>query len=197
MPRAKTKPNDIMQSNRDAPQGNAAARKQKRRIPPFGRCAHPGCKPNRAIGATGMCKSHGGGKRCLLASKRIRAVDNARAAQPSFAVFTAAESGACLQASARGLHIRYCVGHGGGKRCAHKGCGQSARGAAEYCSVHGGGKRCAKKGCPNGAERATDFCKGHGGGKRCAHKGCIYSAEGATEYCVGHGGGLRCPNCAT
>jgi hypothetical protein len=117
MPRAKTKPNDIMQSNRDAPQGNAAARKQKYRIPPFGRILD--------VSQTARAAQPACVKVTEAESKRIRAVDNARAAQPSFAVFmaaesdaqrkdartaraaqpsfavfTAAESGACLQASA-------------------------------------------------------------------------------------------------
>ena len=87
-------------SNCDAPQGNAAARKQKRRM-----CAHPGCKPNRAIGATGFCKRHGGGKRC--AHK------------------------ACTK-GAEGA-TDFCSFHGGGKRCAHKeGCTKSAEGATTY-----------------------------------------------------------------
>jgi hypothetical protein len=44
-----------MQSNCDAPQGNDARAKRKRRM-----CAHPGCKPNIAQGATEYCIAHGG-----------------------------------------------------------------------------------------------------------------------------------------
>jgi hypothetical protein len=78
------------------------------------RCAHPGCKPNQAIGATEYCARHGGGKPC--AEEECDRV-------------------------ARGA-TEYCARHGGGKRCAHKGCTYAARGATDFCVGHGGGKRC-------------------------------------------------------
>ena len=53
MPRATTKTKGAVQSNRDAPQGNVAARKRNRRMAAL-----------RAKGATEFCSIHGGGLRC-------------------------------------------------------------------------------------------------------------------------------------
>ena len=92
-----------------------------------------------ALGATDMCKKHGGGKRC-------------------------AEEG--CEKSALGA-TGMCIRHGGGKRCANEGCEKSALGATAYCVRHGGGKRCAEEGCEKSAQNATDMCTRHGGGLRC------------------------------
>jgi hypothetical protein len=207
-----------MQSNCDAPQGNVArARPVKRK---YRMCAHPGCKPNRALGATGMCKSHGGGKRCAHegciysaegatnfckshgGGKRCAHKGCAKSADGATAYCVTHGGGkrCAHEGCTKGAEgaTDFCVRHGGGKRCALKGCTKSAEGATDFCVRHGGGKRCAHKGCTKGARGATEFCKGHGGGKRCAHKeGCGQSAQGATEFCKRHGGGKRCPNCAT
>ena len=81
-----------MRSTCDAPQGNnarAAPAKRKRAKQKRRMCAHPGCKPNIAQGATGMCIRHGGGKRC-------------------------AQEG-CIHGAAGATD--YCIVHGGGIRC--------------------------------------------------------------------------------
>ena len=171
----------------------APARKRNHRM-----CAHPGCKPNIARGATGFCARHGGGKLCA----HKEGCDKSAQGATKFCIVhgggkRCAHKEGCTK-SAKGA-TKYCIVHGGGKRCAHKeGCTKGAEGATAYCIVHGGGKRCAhKEGCTKSAEGATNFCSIHGGGKRCAHKGCTKGARGATSYCTVHGGGLRCPNCAT
>ena len=182
------------QSNCDAPQGNVAASKRNPRM-----CAHPGCKPNQAKGATDFCARHGGGNRC---AHKEGCTKSAQGATEYCIVHgggkRCAHKEGCTK-SAIGA-TNFCKIHGGGKRCAHKeGCTKSAEGATDFCSIHGGGKRCAhKEGCTKSALGATEFCSIHGGGKRCAHKeGCTYGAEGATDFCIVHGGGKRCPNCAT
>jgi hypothetical protein len=116
----------------------------------------------------GLCKAHGGGKRCQYA-------------------------GGC--GSSAKSPTSYCVAHGGGKRCQHAGgCGKSARGASSYCKAHGGGKRCQfAGGCVKSAQGPTSYCIVHGGGKRCRFAGgCGKSAVSPASYCVAHGGGRRC-----
>lgn len=39
---------------------------------------------------------------------------------------------------------RYCVFHGGGRRCKVDGCERLARGATDHCVCHGGGTRCCR-----------------------------------------------------
>ena len=79
------------------------------------RCTEDGCGSS-AVGATGLCIRHGGGRRC-------------------------AEDG-CQKLARHATSL--CVTHGGGRRCAKEGCGRSAVGATGLCVRHGGGRRCAE-----------------------------------------------------
>lgn len=88
-------------------------------------------------------------------------------------------------------NTRYCIGHGGGRRCTYEGCNKTARGKI-FCVSHGGGKRCSYSECTRPAIGATSFCSIHGGGKRCISDGCIKFAQAPTDFCVRHGGGRRC-----
>lgn len=127
------------------------------------RCQRQGCNKG-AEGRTVYCKSHGGGRRC--------------------------QSLGCTK-SAEGK-TDYCIGHGGGRRCSHDGCSKAARGRSGLCIRHGGGKRCQKEGCTKSAEGYSGLCISHGGGRRCQAEGCGKGAQGSTLFCKAHGGGKRC-----
>ncbi|MCO5552149.1 hypothetical protein L7F22_005659 [Adiantum nelumboides] len=152
------------------------------------RCQRVGCNKG-AEGSTIFCKAHGGGRRCefLGCTKSAEGKTD----------FCIAHGGGsrCLSEgcpkAARG-RTGYCIKHGGGKRCQKAGCTKSAEGYSALCIAHGGGKRCQHPDCGKGAQGSTLFCKGHGGGKRCIVEGCNKGAEGSTPLCKGHGGGKRC-----
>ena len=87
----------------------------------------------------------------------------------------------------------FCAGHGGGKRCSIPNCGKSAVGGSNMCTGHGGGKRCEhSSGCSKSAQAGTKFCVKHGGGRKCVVQGCEKVARGRTSHCAAHGGGVRC-----
>jgi hypothetical protein len=121
-------------------------------------------------GIAGLCKLHGGGKRC-------------------------SEVG--CDKSAQGATTK-CITHGGGKRCTEVGCTKGAEGGTAKCVAHGGGKRCTAVDCTNAARGGTVFCIAHGGGPRCLYKGpelegdCTKAAQGGTMFCIAHGGGKCC-----
>jgi hypothetical protein len=151
-----------------------------------------GC--DKLIQSNGLCKAHGGGKRCQHAGGCGKS-----AASPT--TYCRAHGGGkrCQHAGGCGKSAEsptsYCVAHGGGKRCQHTGgCGKSAVGPTSYCTAHGGGKRCQHAaGCEKCAQGSTSYCKAHGGGKRCQYAGgCGKSAQIPTSYCMAHGGGRRC-----
>ena len=95
---------------------------------------------------------------------------------------------------------RFCIGHGGGKRCSMFGCNKSVQGSrSSLCIAHGGGKRCEADGCDHAARGATLYCVAHGGGARCQEFACQKSAQRPSDFCIAHGGGRRCavPDCLT
>ena len=61
------------------------------------------------------------------------------------------------------------------RKCHAQGCSKCAQGATKFCISHGGGKRCTHPNCDRGA-RDKFFCAAHGGGKRCSIGGCDKSA---------------------
>jgi hypothetical protein len=88
---------------------------------------------------------------------------------------------------------KFCVYHGGGKRCCVDGCTNSALTGGELkCAAHGGGKRCATDGCHKLAVKdnkgVSMHCVAHGGGKRCLFQGCERTALKRTnrKYCKVH-----------
>jgi hypothetical protein len=91
----------------------------------------------------------------------------------------------CAQAG-----TKYCISHGGGRRCTYPNCTKGAR-DKNFCASHGGGKRCTVKNCDKSAVGRSTFCTSHGGGKRCAFDGCEKSAQSG-HFCVRHGGGKHC-----
>mmetsp|Transcript_33406 Transcript_33406/g.48421 ORF Transcript_33406/g.48421 Transcript_33406/m.48421 type:complete len:1032 (-) Transcript_33406:413-3508(-) len=86
----------------------------------------------------------------------------------------------------------FCAAHGGGKRCSLEGCGKAAVGGSSLCTAHGGGKRCSVPNCSKSSQSSTSFCVKHGGGKTCKMDNCNKVARGRTDYCAAHGGGTRC-----
>ncbi|KAI8569693.1 hypothetical protein RHMOL_Rhmol02G0297300 [Rhododendron molle] len=128
------------------------------------RCQYFGCG-RAARGASGLCISHGGGRRCL-------------------------KPGCCKGAAKGGT--AYCKAHGGGPRCQRLGRTKSASGRTDFCIAYGGGQRCSQEGCGRVARCKTGLCIRHGGSKRCQNENCTESAEGLSGLCISHGGGRRC-----
>ena len=77
---------------------------------------------------------------------------------------------------------KYCVKHGGGKKCAHEGCVRVARGRTLYCAAHGGGVRCKMEGCNRVAIGKMQLCRAHGGGTRGSKKNEKASSTGGNVY---------------
>ncbi|KAF4663396.1 snoRNA-binding rRNA-processing protein imp4 [Perkinsus chesapeaki] len=76
-------------------------------------------------------------------------------------------------------------------KCAYPlGCNKYRQNGTRFCVKHGGVRRCAVAGCPNAAKRGDNsravFCIRHGGGKSCRVPGCGVSARGSTGYCYKH-----------
>ena len=93
----------------------------------------------------------------------------------------------------KGARDRYfCAAHGGGRRCSADGCAKAAVGGSERCATHGGGRKCQHDGCTKSAQSPTSFCVMHGGGRKCSKPGCSKVARGRTAFCAAHGGGQRC-----
>jgi hypothetical protein len=146
------------------------------------------------VGTKGVCRAHGGGKRCQYPEGCGKSAQGAT-------IFCRAHGGgrSCQypDGCGKGAEGRtlFCVAHGGGKRCQYPGgCGKGAKGRTLFCKTHGGGKRCQyPEGCDKSARGAMIFCIAHGGGRRCQYPdGCDKGAEGRTFFCVAHGGGKRC-----
>lgn len=57
---------------------------------------------------------------------------------------------------------------------------------SKFCVRHGGGKRCATDGCHKSAQSGTSHCVRCGGGRRCQVLGCTKVARGKTDYCMSH-----------
>lgn len=152
------------------------------------RCQRPGCNKG-AEGSTIFCKAHGGGRRC----ERLGCTKSAEG-KTDFCIAHGGGSRCLYDGCTKAARGRtgFCIRHGGGKRCQKEGCTKSAEGYSALCIAHGGGKRCQYPNCDKGAQGSTLLCKGHGGGKRCTVEGCNKGAEGSTSLCKGHGGGKRC-----
>ncbi|KAF0698199.1 Aste57867_11184 [Aphanomyces stellatus] len=119
---------------------------------PSGECTIPGCTSH--IRTHGLCKRHGGGKRCQVEGCNTCCVGG---------LFCIAHGGGklctmpgCAKAiQSRGL----CKAHGGGARCEVEGCKKSSQGGGR-CTAHGGGKRCRATKCKKAAQRGG-YCGPH------------------------------------
>ncbi|KAI3904015.1 hypothetical protein MKW92_018253 [Papaver armeniacum] len=85
-------------------------------------CKFQGCQKGTR-GASGLCISHGGGRRYQKAG------------------FHKGDEGRTV----------YYKAHGGGRRCQFLGCTKSAEGRTDSCIAHGGGRRCTHEGCARAA----------------------------------------------
>ncbi|RHY34765.1 hypothetical protein DYB32_000674 [Aphanomyces invadans] len=115
-------------------------------------CTSLGC--NNIARTKGMCKVHGGGRRCK--------VDGCmKSAQTGHLCIAHGGGKPCRMegcpktAQSRGL----CKQHGGGVRCKFDGCTKSCQ-SGGYCRGHGGGKRCEFAQCKKWAQR-NGFCAKH------------------------------------
>lgn len=86
---------------------------------------------------------------------------------------------------------KFCIGHGGGRRCTYQDCTKGARDKL-FCAAHGGGRRCSLPNCKKSAVGSSSLCTLHGGGRRCSYQNCMKSSQSNTNYCVKHGGGKLC-----
>lgn len=139
-------------------------------------CNVPNC--NRRVRSRGMCKTHGGGRKCTIEGCH-------KSAQNGELCIGHGGGKRCMKtgcAKAAQSHGR-CKAHGGGARCKSEGCTKSSQGGG-FCRAHGGGKRCQKPGCPKGAQRGS-FCATHGGFKSCKIAACQRTDRGG-GYCEVH-----------
>ena len=120
-------------------------------------CTVAGC--SSVARGSGLCKRHGGGKRCNALMCR-----------------NSARSGS-----------DFCTSHGGGRRCTVESCKKGAEGSSFLCVTHGGGKRCNFEGCIK-KDQGRGFCKAHGGGRRCQATGCDKTVKTGSELCGTHFG---------
>ncbi|RHY98962.1 hypothetical protein DYB35_010145 [Aphanomyces astaci] len=152
-------------SHNAAPSAAAAAPASSRGVDPYQQepagvdntqyakfCMSPGC--SNIARTKGMCKVHGGGRRCK--------VDGCmKSAQTGHLCIAHGGGKPCRMdgcpktAQSRGL----CKQHGGGVRCKFDGCTKSCQ-SGGYCRGHGGGKRCEFAQCKKWAQR-NGFCAKH------------------------------------
>ncbi|EQC27191.1 hypothetical protein SDRG_14993 [Saprolegnia diclina VS20] len=115
-------------------------------------CMSPGC--NNIARTKGMCKVHGGGRRCKVEGCM-------KSAQTGHLCIAHGGGKPCRMegcpktAQSRGL----CKQHGGGVRCKFEGCTKSCQ-SGGFCRGHGGGKRCEFPQCKKWAQR-NGFCAKH------------------------------------
>ncbi|WVZ10918.1 hypothetical protein V8G54_015448 [Vigna mungo] len=166
-------------------------------------------------GASGLCISHGGGRRFNKASSN-KGAEGWTLHCKSCGGGRRCEYYGCTNSTVG--HTNFCINHGCSQRCSHhEGCIQAFRGKSGLCIWHGhgkrhqtekctknaeglaglsisygGGHRCQASGCTKGAQRNTMFCSAHGVEKRCTAPGCTKDARGTTPLCKGHGGGKCC-----
>ncbi|RHZ26409.1 hypothetical protein DYB37_009738 [Aphanomyces astaci] len=155
----------VSNSHNAAPSAAAAAPASSRGVDPYQQepagvdntqyakfCMSPGC--SNIARTKGMCKVHGGGRRCK--------VDGCmKSAQTGHLCIAHGGGKPCRMdgcpktAQSRGL----CKQHGGGVRCKFDGCTKSCQ-SGGYCRGHGGGKRCEFAQCKKWAQR-NGFCAKH------------------------------------
>lgn len=115
-------------------------------------CVMPYCL-NRSR-SRGLCKKHGGGKRC--SEEGCDRPAQCKGKCPKHGGATRCKIDGCEKFSqSQGL----CKGHGGGTLCAFDGCAKNAH-QNRFCRTHGGGLKCNFSGCTKWAQK-SGFCCGH------------------------------------
>ena len=140
----------------------------------------PYCIPAEALPYNAM--------KCSLLICKENAINGSSVCSKHIRIKTCSFDGCnkCAQGS-----TKFCISHGGGRRCKAIGCLKGAR-DRNFCANHGGGKRCKEIGCNKSAVGSTDLCTSHGGGKKCGHDNCTKSAQSPSFFCARHGGGRKC-----
>ncbi|CAI5741546.1 unnamed protein product [Hyaloperonospora brassicae] len=115
-------------------------------------CAALGC--NHAARIKGMCKLHGGGRRCKVEGC-MKSAQTGHLCIAHGGGKPCSVDGCPKTAQSRGL----CKQHGGGVRCKFEGCTKSCQ-SGGFCRGHGGGKRCEYPGCTKWAQK-NGHCAKH------------------------------------
>lgn len=152
------------------------------------KCDHPNCT-NLRVGRGLSCDMH------AALTRKCQAPGCGKCAQGStkFCIAHGGGRRCTFPSCTKGARDKFfCAAHGGGKRCVFPDCIRSAVGGTNICTSHGGGRKCCYDGCTKSAQSPTDFCVRHGGGKQCEEPHCLKVARGRTNKCAAHGGGNRC-----
>ncbi|CAK4621432.1 hypothetical protein LEN26_015272 [Aphanomyces euteiches] len=116
-------------------------------------CRTKSCK--NVARSKGLCRSHGGGKRCTEPGCSKSAQANKKCIAHGGGTPCSFEN--CDKTSqSRGL----CKAHGGGARCKYPSCPKSSQ-SRGFCRGHGGGVRCKAEGCEKWVQK-NGFCIKHG-----------------------------------
>ncbi|KAF0717940.1 Aste57867_2002 [Aphanomyces stellatus] len=116
-------------------------------------CRTKSCK--NVARSKGLCRSHGGGKRCTEPGCSKSAQANKKCIAHGGGTPCSFEN--CDKTSqSRGL----CKAHGGGARCKFPSCPKSSQ-SRGFCRGHGGGVRCKADGCEKWVQK-NGFCIKHG-----------------------------------
>ena len=107
------------------------------------------------VRSRGLCKTHGGGKRCISPGCTTCSVGGVYCIRHGGGKKCGVRD--CQNVvQSRGM----CKAHGGGARCTVLGCSKSSQGRG-LCTSHGGGRRCSIDGCGKGAQ-SKGKCYSHG-----------------------------------
>lgn len=154
-------------------------------------CKHPSnCDKSSRDKTKGMCKLHGGQRRCSyvddddeIRCERVGKIGGFCKAHGGGRMCEF-EGGCAKQCASRG----FCVAHGGGKRCEFEGCLKSAQ-TKGLCIAHGGRKQCKWVGCEMlpqakgmcSAHRARTTCEFEGGCKNTVHRKGLCQTHGKLD----------------
>nr|CCA14223.1 conserved hypothetical protein [Albugo laibachii Nc14] len=153
--------------------GSKVSRREYRKLRT---CAVEGC--NRTIRSRGLCKAHGGGKRCDEPGCNLSDQGGGRCINHGGGKRCQVKD--CKNsAQSKGL----CKQHGGGSRCTHPGCSKSSQGYGR-CRAHGGGRRCRVEGCEK-TDRRGGYCVTHGADRKCTVLECMKTAR-MQGLCTNH-----------
>uniref|UniRef100_M4BCD9 WRKY19-like zinc finger domain-containing protein n=1 Tax=Hyaloperonospora arabidopsidis (strain Emoy2) TaxID=559515 RepID=M4BCD9_HYAAE len=115
-------------------------------------CSALGC--NHTARIKGMCKLHGGGRRCKV-DGCMKSAQTGHLCIAHGGGKPCSVEGCPKTAQSRGL----CKQHGGGVRCKFEGCTKSCQ-SGGFCRGHGGGKRCEYPSCTKWAQK-NGHCAKH------------------------------------
>ncbi|KAF0747109.1 hypothetical protein AaE_007860 [Aphanomyces astaci] len=121
-------------------------------------CSIAGC-PKR-VRSRGLCKSHGGGRRCSV-SGWLQDASRAAKAKAYASVMAADGVAASTAAPAERSQMASVRTTAEGSGAAKQDVLSRAKARGSYCRTHGGGKLCKYPGCKKGSQR-KGYCATHG-----------------------------------